>query len=283
MATFFNQATLSYNGNVTNSNITTGEILEALSAVKTPVDDEYWFNEENTYVISITNSGTASYTNLTLTDDLGEYSFGTGTLVPLTYVENSVLYYVNGVLQPAPAVTAGNELTISGINVPAGGNAIILYAVTANGYAPLDGNSSITNTVTISGCSMSVTAEATVTARNDVMLSVSKSLSPATVVENERITYTITVQNYGNTPVVATDDAIITDNFDPVLSNLVVTFNGTQWTEGVNYTYNASTGAFSTNPAQITVPAAEYSQNMSGEWVIQPGVSTLVISGNINA
>lgn len=282
MATFFNQATLSYNGNVTNSNITTGEILEALSAVKTPVDDEYWFNEENTYVISITNSGTASYTNLTLTDDLGEYSFGTGTLVPLTYVENSVLYYVNGVLQPAPAVTAGNELTISGINVPAGGNAIILYAVTANGYAPLDGNSSITNTVTISGCSMSVTAEATVTARNDVMLSVSKSLSPATVVENERITYTITVQNYGNTPVVATDDAIITDNFDPVLSNLVVTFNGTQWTEGVNYTYNASTGAFSTNPAQITVPAAEYSQNMSGEWVIQPGVSTLVISGNIN-
>ncbi|MBQ2824507.1 MAG: hypothetical protein IJF18_08010 [Oscillospiraceae bacterium] len=283
MATFFNQATLSYNGNVTNSNITTGEILEALSAVKTPVDDEYWFNEENTYVISITNSGTASYTNLTLTDDLGEYSFGTGTLVPLTYVENSVLYYVNGVLQPAPAVTAGNELTISGINVPAGGNAIILYAVTANGYAPLDGNSSITNTVTISGCSMSVTAEATVTARNDVMLSVSKSLSPATVVENERITYTITVQNYGNTPVVATDDAIITDNFDPVLSNLVVTFNGTQWKEGVNYTYNASTGAFSTNPAQITVPAAEYSQNMSGEWVIQPGVSTLVISGNINA
>lgn len=283
MATFFNQATLSYNGNVTNSNITTGEILEALSAVKTPVDDEYWFNEENTYVISITNSGTASYTNLTLTDDLGEYPFGTGTLVPLTYVENSVLYYVNGVLQPRPAVTAGNELTISGINVPAGGNAIILYAVTANEYAPLDGNSSITNTVTISGCSMSVTAEATVTARNDVMLSVAKSLSPATVVGNERITYTITVQNYGNTPVVATDDAIISDNFDPVLSNLAVSFNGAQWTEGVNYTYNAATGAFSTNPAQITVPAAEYSQNMSGEWVIQPGVSTLVISGNINA
>ena len=283
MATFFNQATLSYNGNVTNSNITTGEILEALSAVKTPVDDEYWFNEENTYVISITNSGTTSYTNLTLTDDLGEYSFGTGTLVPLTYVENSVLYYVNGVLQPAPAVTAENELTISGINVPAGGNAIILYAVTANEYAPLDENSSITNTVTISGCSVSVTADATVTARNDVMLSVSKSLSPATVVENERITYTITVQNYGNTPVVATDDAIITDNFDPVLSNLAVSFNGAQWTEGVNYTYNASTGAFSTNPAQITVPAAEYSQNMSGEWVIQPGISTLVISGNITA
>ena len=32
MATFTNQATLRYNGNVVNSNITTGELLEVLSA-----------------------------------------------------------------------------------------------------------------------------------------------------------------------------------------------------------------------------------------------------------
>ena len=35
MATFYNQATLSYGGNTTTSNITTGELLDALTAVKT--------------------------------------------------------------------------------------------------------------------------------------------------------------------------------------------------------------------------------------------------------
>ena len=37
MATFTNQATLRYNGNVVNSNITTGELLEVLAASKTAV------------------------------------------------------------------------------------------------------------------------------------------------------------------------------------------------------------------------------------------------------
>jgi hypothetical protein len=35
MATFFNQATLTYRGGATNSNIVTGEIREVLSANKT--------------------------------------------------------------------------------------------------------------------------------------------------------------------------------------------------------------------------------------------------------
>ena len=34
MATFFNQATLSYSGGIVNSNITSGEILEVLSVTK---------------------------------------------------------------------------------------------------------------------------------------------------------------------------------------------------------------------------------------------------------
>ncbi len=32
MASFYNQATLSYNGNLINSNVTAGEIVETLSA-----------------------------------------------------------------------------------------------------------------------------------------------------------------------------------------------------------------------------------------------------------
>ena len=40
MATFTNQATLSYNGGSTNSNIITGEIVDVLTASKTAVVTE---------------------------------------------------------------------------------------------------------------------------------------------------------------------------------------------------------------------------------------------------
>ena len=52
MATFTNQATLRYNGNVVNSNITTGELLEVLSATKTAVIDNYNQESDITYVIN---------------------------------------------------------------------------------------------------------------------------------------------------------------------------------------------------------------------------------------
>ena len=137
MATFQNQATLSYNGNVINSNITTGELLEVLSATKTAVMDNYIANDDVTYIISIVNAGATAFTGLTITDNLGAYPFGMMELVPLTYTAGSVQYYVNGVLQPAPSAVGGPPLVITGINVPANGNATIIYEVKANQYAPL--------------------------------------------------------------------------------------------------------------------------------------------------
>ena len=84
MATFTNQATLTYNGTTTASNIVTGEILEVLSAQKNAVVDVYTAGDDITYVVSILNTGQAPLTGLTLTDDLGAYTFGAQTLTPLT-------------------------------------------------------------------------------------------------------------------------------------------------------------------------------------------------------
>ena len=118
MATFFNQATLTYNNNVTSSNVVTGEFLEVLSVTKTAVPDVYAPGDAVTYVVSIVNAGPAAYNGLTVTDDLGAYSIGDTSAVPLTYNEDTVRYYVNGVLQAAPAVTAGTGLVFEGISVP---------------------------------------------------------------------------------------------------------------------------------------------------------------------
>lgn len=86
MAQFTNQAQLRYGNSVTNSNIAVGEILEVLSISKTAVKNTYHPGGTVTYIISIINSGATPITGLTLTDDLGAYSFSTTSLTPLTYL-----------------------------------------------------------------------------------------------------------------------------------------------------------------------------------------------------
>ena len=102
------------------------------------------------------------------------------------------------------------------------------------------------------------------------------------MVDNDRVTYTFVIQNTGNEAVVATDNATITDTFDPILTNLVVTYNGTPWTEGVQYTYNEATGLFTTLPGALPVPAATYTQDpVTGAYTLTPGIATLTVTGTI--
>ena len=283
MARFTNQAQLRYGNSVANSNIAVGEILEVLSATKTAVRSTYGQNDTITYIISIVNSGTTAFNNITLTDNLGAYALDTTTVTPLTCVEGTVKYYVNGVVQTAPAVTAGPPLAITGINIPAGGNATIIYEAEVNQYAPLATNATITNTAVISGGGVTpITVTETVTSENEPILIITKSVSPVPVTENGTLTYTFLIQNIGNTAADAATNVVVTDTFDPILTNLTATFNGTAWTAGTNYTYGETTGAFASVAGQITVPAATYAQDpTTGACIVNPGVSTLVITGTV--
>lgn len=284
MAQFTNQAQLSYNGVVTASNIAVGELIEELSISKSPVSTSYTAGDDVTYVISVVNGGTVDYNNLTITDNLGEYTVGTATAVPLSYVNGTLRYYINGVLQPTPAgVSEGPPLTVTGISVPAGGNATIIYEANINQFAPLEIGSTVVNTAAVNGAGLTTaTADATLTVNNDPILSITKSINPVPVAENGVLTYTFLIQNTGNEPATATDNVVITDTFNPVLSNLNVTFNGNTWAPTTNYTYNAGTGLFTSAPSQITVPAATYTQDQTtGAVTVTPGVSTLVVSGTV--
>lgn len=257
MPSFTNQATLSYRGNVTISNIVTGELVAVLSATKTALSERYGADDILTYVISIVNSGPAPYTGLTMTDDLGAYTYGTGTLTPLT---------------------------VPGIAVPAGGNALLIYETRVNSFAPLDTESTVTNTATLSGAGLTtpVQAASTVNARAAAYLTIGKAVSPATVAENGTLTYTFTIQNYGNTAAAETDNVTVSDTFSPILKAISVTYNGVAWTEGTQYTYNAATGAFATTAGQITVPAASLTRDAAtGAVVVTPGISTLTVTGTV--
>ena len=283
MASFYNQATLSYNGNLINSNVTAGEIVETLSVSKTAVTPTYSVGDKITYIVNIVNSGATPFTNLTLTDDLGAYSLGAVTVTPLTYKDGSLRYFINGELQTPPTVTASDPLSLTRIYIPAHSNATIVYETDVNNREPLASGSEINNTVTIAGDSITtpVTDEEIVRVEGRPNLSIVKALTPTTVNENGIVTYTITVQNTGNTATSASDNLYITDTFNPALSNISVALNGAQLPAS-SYTYDEATGVFTTAAGVISVPAATYTQNpTTGVWTVTPGTTVLTVTGTI--
>ena len=284
---FTNQATLSYSNLITNSNIVSGTLQEVLSVSKSAISGDYRQGDTVTYGVSIINSGSTAYNDLTLTDNLGAYASGTtaGTVTPLTFITGSVVLYVNGTRQTtAPTVSGTSPLTISNIDVPAGGNILLLYSANANQYAPQGTTGSIANTVTVTGAGIPtpITATANTDASTAARLSVVKSLNPTTVVANQPLTYTFTIQNTGATATTAADNLILTDVFDPILDITSVTLNGVALSQGTDYNYNTSDGTFTTIANRITVPAATYAQNpTTGAWTITPGTAILRVTGTL--
>lgn len=283
MARFTNQAQLSYNDSTVSSNIVVGQLQEVLSATKTAVNTAYRPGDTVTYAVNLINSGTATVTGLTLTDDLGAYTTAAGTsYTPLSYTDGTLRYFINGVLQATPTVTSDDTLTISGISVPGGGNATILYDALVTAYADPTEAGSITNTVTVTATGITtLTASETVPATSGASLSITKSISPVPVVENGILTYTFLIENTGNEAVVSTGNVTVTDTFLPILSALTVTLDGTPLALTTDYTYDEATGSFATVPGKITVPAATFTQGENGVWSVTPGTATLTVSGTV--
>ena len=282
MATFNNYATLSYNGLTAVSNLVTGEIVDSLQITKTAVEESYVPGGSITYAVSIVNAGWEEYSGLTLSDDLGAYTFDASSLVPLDYQPGSLRYYVNGVLQPAPTVIAGPPLNVAGLAVPAGGNMMLLYTVKANDYAPPCSEGHVQNTVTLTGTALTeaLTATAEITPECEADLSITKAIAPAAIRQGGEITYSFVITNNGAAAAEESDSLTVTDTFAPVLNALTVTLNGSTLNT-TQYSYDAMTGVFATNPGVITVPAAVFTQTENGVWIRSPGVARLTVSGTI--
>ncbi len=283
MAVFYNQATLYYNNTVTNSNVVTGEIVEVLSADKYAVSASYTQNEILTYVISVVNSGNMPYSDIKITDNLGKYNFCSTELVPLTYINNSLKLFINGILQPAPEIKSYSPLEICNLSIPANGNALLIYQAQVNRFAPLDKGAEIVNTAVICGSNISdITVSSSVKAEESAILSISKAICPSSVAENGQLTYTFVIENNGNTAAEPEDKVVVTDIFDPILKNITVTYNSQTLTKDVDYQYNPETGDFMTISGKLTVAAATYDQDKSTGLInVTPGVGILKISGNI--
>ena len=281
MAIFTNQATLTYTGGTVNSNVVTGEIREVVSVSKTAVTDSYRPGGSIVYVVSIVNSGEMPVGGITVSDDLGGYEFEGETVFPLSYVEGSLVYLVDGSVEPAPDVEAGPPLVISGIEVPAQANVVLIYETLVTPYAPLGLDAEITNTITVAGPCIpaALTASATVPMEMDPQLSITKSLDPEVVTGCAELNYTFTIQNSG-AEAGADADIVVSDTFDPILTDITVTMDG-QALPASDYSYDEITGEFATARGLITVPGATFTQSEDGTWISEPGIAVLRVSGTI--
>jgi uncharacterized repeat protein (TIGR01451 family) len=160
---------------------------------------------------------------------------------------------------------------------------MLIYEAAVTNYAPLDVEDTITNTVAVSGGGLTapLTASETIGTEERADLTISKSVSPDVVTDNGQLTYTFVIENHGNTAAVATDNVVLTDTFDPILDPITVSLNGVTLAEGVGYTYDSTTGLFTTIAGQITVPAATYTQEVDGTWTVTPGTAVLTVTGTV--
>ncbi|MBR6424784.1 MAG: DUF11 domain-containing protein [Oscillospiraceae bacterium] len=284
MALITNQAALTYQGVTVHSNITTGRLMQALTAEKTAVDGTYTLGDEISFAISLMNAGTAELENLTVTDDLGAFQLESETLYPLAYQTGTLRYFINGVLQPAPALASEAPLTVGGITVPAGGCAMLLYEAVVTELADRQAGACITNTAVITGTGISdpVSAQETIFAQEAPELSITKAMNPTLVQAGGQVCYTLTVLNTGNQPVAAADGAVVSDTFNPVLKNLNVTLDGETVQRGVQYSYDEQSGLFATLPGAIAVDAATFAQDpATGAWNVTPGAVSIVVTGTL--
>lgn len=277
MPAFTNQAKLSYDNRTALSNIAVGNISEPYTLTKRAVNDDYIFGDDVTYVLTIINSSASALTNVSVTDDLGAYSYGPTpiTIYPLTYV-GPILYSTNGTPQ-ANIVPTSTTPTLQFVvpSVPAGGNATLVYEVVVNQYAPLDVGDSIVNTAATPSLS-GIEAEEEIFTEDVPLLSISKSISPNPVIDNQTATFTFVVNNYGNTE---STDVVFTDTFNPILTGVVVKVDGVTLTLGTDYTYNTGTGLLTILTGHLTVPEATFSQDASGIVTTTPGFITIVVTG----
>lgn len=282
MAIFQNQATLTFGDSTVNSNIVTGEIVEVLTLTKASLNTNYSIGDTVTYILSVVNSGSIPFTGVTVTDDLGTYGFGTQALTPLTFIDASAALYVDGVAQPVNVDATDSQVVFSGFTVPAGGNALISYRATVNSFASPEDGGDIENTATLTatGLSTPLTATAAVAALSAPVLSITKGISPDSVSESGQLNYTLTIINTGAEE--ASAGVTVSDTFNPILTNITVTYNGAPWTEGINYTYNEATGVFTTLDGQVTVPEATFTQDaQTGVWTVNPGSAVIRITGTV--
>ena len=279
MATIINNtASITYNYGRSESgsaisNTATTNLIEEFSISGTKLSNNQTFrNGENiTYQISVTNDGTSSLYNVTISDDLG------GTPSPMTFLDGSGTYSVNGITSFIIPTSVNPLIFVLPSPLAAGETAIITYvARVSSGLS--ETVETIVNTASISANEGSETGAVitvipspsnTIVRGDFADVTLTKNVSSAQITSGEEFSYTITLSNSGNldaTGVIVTDtlpDGFNITSITSETNGVTTTYSPSDYTvdPGTN-TLTLPTGGLLT----LTVPAAD--GGLSGTTVV---------------
>lgn len=273
-----NRASISYNGSgVVLSNQTNTTLVDqyTVELTKTPVVDTVIAGGDAVYVISLVNTGAGALDGATLTDNLG------GTENPLSYVDGSAQFYMNGELSAGTATTGADGVVFSYADtITPGDNLLVIYAASV-GIAQ---TGTITNTVTADVPTAEQTqriivaqASATVTITPVANVSIFKTASADTVQIGDTLTYTFTLMNTGSE---AAENINFTDALPEQFSVTSVSYtaDGTETPiADTDYTIEA--------PNTLIIPADGSTLEISVPAATEegPGITTITVTGTITS
>lgn len=269
-----------------SSNIAVTTMQEAVSVSKTALSDSYFQLSEIPFIIEVTNNGFEEIKNLTVQDDLGSYTLNQNIcgskFTPLTYIGPSLLYIAGKFHSNLTPTTLQNKIEFKIESIPAKSTALIIYKTITNEFSPLALDSEITNTVTVTSESLSNIKEAssTVKVRNSADIKIIKNMSPNPVLAGEKITYSFSLYNYGNTDAT---NVVLTDTLSPSPANISAKLDSNDLqTMHFSYIDGNLTIPSANSDLNISIPAAKFIQNnITGLISVKPGITTITVSGQI--
>ena len=292
MATnLLNRAQLSYTFSGSEgsavSNQTTTTLLDqyTMSVTKDTLTPEVRAGGNATYIVRVDNNGAGTLSDITVRDNLGagrhhesDRDRGHESNAPLTYVEDSAVFYLNGTEVDGTAQTNRRGVTFeTDTPLEPGDNLLIIYAATLD---PAQ-TERVRNTATVTASTGSssdreITECDTATVRPITFASVSmfKSADRDTVVSGDTLTYTFTLMNTGFD---AANEITLTDEFPEEFTVTSVSYTSDCDTTPVSsddYSIDRDTLTLPASGSDlvIRVPAATHAG---------PGITTITVTGTI--
>ena len=269
-----------------SSNIAMTTLQEALSITKSSLGEAYTENGEITFMISVTNNYTESVKNIKITDNLGSYSLNSNLcdklFTPLTYIGPSFLYLGGTLFSNIEPKVLQDKITFIVPTIPAKSNALIIYKTYVNEFAPLVTGSIITSTATLSSkiLTHSLNASVSITVKDQADVRIIKNMSPNPVLPGEKITYSFSLYNYGNTEA---KNVVLNDTFIPSPEVISVYLKSSEiLTDDFSYINGTITIPSYDSKLDISVPPATFEQDsVTGTISPTPGIVSIIVKGQI--
>ncbi len=240
------------------TNISDTEVTErySISAVKTVTPEYFAPDDRIAFIITITNSGSESLTNVKITDDL--------TALSMTYVSGSAVYSINGGVPVSLEEDSGSNVIFTlPVTLDAGDIATVYFLVKTPGEDDIPDTETITNCadITASEISGNVSTNCAVITLRYANIEATKTASSNAINCNGELNYTIRLENTGN---IAADSIVVTDQLPEGYSVSRITLNGETLTRGTDYT-------LTDNLLTITIPGS----------ITEGETDTIIIYGSV--